>query len=199
MSKKFKVGDKVSIVKPTKEHGKLKGEIAEITFIVPDKQYQYRYVLAFEHQEDCYYFKADELKLVSREEIIIYRDGNNIIALDKATKCKGIARYNPVDDFNFDTGAKLAFERLQDIKGKGKVYNGKVVCIKGCCGFETGRIYNIVGGKLINPKDGRELLHYKTALPVLFSSFEEINAYFEETTMLKRNKDKIEFVEILED
>lgn len=200
MSKKFKVGDKVSIVKPTKEHGKLKGEIAEITFIVPDKQYQYRYVLAFEHQEDCYYyFKADELKLVSREEIIIYRDGNNIIALDKATKCKGIARYNPVDDFNFDTGAKLAFERLQDIKGKGKVYNGKVVCIKGCCGFETGRIYNVVGGKLINPKDGRELLHYKTALPVLFSSFEEINAYFEETTMLKRNKDKIEFVEILED
>ena len=122
-----------------------------------------------------------------------------IIALDKATKCEGIARYNPVDDFNFDTGAKLAFERLQDIKGKGKVYNGKVVCIKGCCGFETGRIYNVVGGKLINPKDGRELIHYKTALPVLFSSFEEINAYFEETTMLKRNKDKIEFVEILED
>jgi hypothetical protein len=199
MSKKIKVGDKVSIAKPTKEHGNLKGEIAEITFMVPDKQYQYRYVLAFENQKDCYYFKADELKLASREEIIIYRDGNNIIALDKATKCKGIARYNPVDDFNFDTGAKLAFERLQDIKGKGKVYNGKVVCIKGCCGFETGRIYNVVGGKLINPKDGRELLHYKTALPVLFSSFEEINAYFDETTMLKRNKDKIEFVEILED
>lgn len=193
MSKKFKVGDKVSIAKPTKEHGKLKGEIAEITFIVPDKQYQYRYVLAFEHQEDCYYFKADELKLVSREEIIIYRDGNNIIALDKATKCKGIARYNPVDDFNFDTGAKLAFERLQDIKGKREVYNGKVVCIKGCCGFETGHIYNVVDGKLINPKDGRELLHYKTGIPVLFSSFEEINAYFEEMGML------IELVEILED
>lgn len=193
MSKKFKVGDKVSVVKPTKEHGKLKGEIAEITFIVPDKQYQYRYVLAFEHQEDCYYFKADELKLVSREEIIIYRDGNNIIALDKATKCKGIARYNPVDDFNFDTGAKLAFERLQDIKGKREVYNGKIVCIKGCCGFETGRIYNVVDGKLINPKDGRALLHYKTGIPVLFSSFEEINAYFEEMGML------IELVEILED
>lgn len=193
MSKKFKVGDKVSIVKPTKEHGKLKGEIAEITFIVPDKQYKYRYVLAFEHQEDCYYFKADELKLVSREEIIIYRDGNNIIALDKATKCKGIARYNPVDDFNFDTGAKLAFERLQDIKGKREVYNGKIVCIKGCCGFETGRIYNVVDGKLINPKDGRALLHYKTGIPVLFSSFEEINAYFEEMGML------IELVEILED
>lgn len=193
MSKKFKVGDKVSIVKPTKEHGKLKGEIAEITFVVPDKQYQYRYVLAFEHQEDCYYFKADELKLVSREEIIIYRDGNNIIAMDKATKCKGIARYNPVDDFNFDTGAKLAFERLQDIKGKREVYNGKVVCIKGCCGFETGRIYNVVDGKLINPKDGRALLHYKTGIPVLFSSFEEINAYFEKMGML------IELVEILED
>lgn len=193
MSKKFKVGDKVSVVKPTKEHGKLKGEIAEITFIVPDKQYQYRYVLAFEHQEDCYYFKADELKLVSREEIIIYRDGNNIIALDKATKCKGIARYNPVDDFNFDTGAKLAFERLQDIKGKREVYNGKIVCIKGCCEFETGRIYNVVDGKLINPKDGRALLHYKTGIPVLFSSFEEINAYFEEMGML------IELVEILED
>lgn len=193
MSKKFKVGDKVSIAKPTKEHGNLKGEIAEITFIVPDKQYQYRYVLAFEHQEDCYYFKADELKLVSREEIIIYRDGNNIIALDKATKCKGIARYNPVDDFNFDTGAKLAFERLQDIKGKREVYNGKIVCIKGCCGFETGRIYNVVDGKLINPKDGRALLHYKTGIPVLFSSFEEINEYFEEMGML------IELVEILED
>lgn len=199
MSKKFKVGDKVSIAKPTKEHGKLKGEIAEITFIVPDKQYQYRYVLAFEHQEDCYYFKADELKLVSREEIIIYRDGNNIIALDKAAKCKGIARYNPVDDFNFDIGAKLAFERLQEIKGKKEVYNGKIVCINGCCGFETGRIYNVVDGKLINPKNGRALIHYKTAFPVLFSSFEEINAYFEEPAMLSHGKDKVEFVEILED
>lgn len=196
MSKKFKVGDKVSIANPTKEHGNLKGEIAEITFIVQDKQYQYRYVLAFEHQEDCYYFKADELKLVSREEIIIYRDGNNIIALDKATKCKGIARYNPEDDFNFDIGAKLAFERLQEVKGKEEVYNGKIVCTKGYLGMKAGRIYNVVDGKLINPKNGRALIHYKTALPVLFSSFEEINAYFEEPAMLSHGKDKVEFIEL---
>ena len=199
MSKKFKVGDKVSIAKPTKEHGKLKGEIAEITFIVPDKQYQYRYVLAFEHQEGCYYFKADELKLVSREEIIIYRDGNNIIALDKATKCKGIARHNPEDDVNFDIGAKLAFERLQEVKGKEGVYNGKIVCIKGCCGFEAGRIYNIVNGKLIDSKSGKALTHFKTELPVLFSSFKEINAYFKNSVVSSYTKGKIEFIEVLED
>ena len=75
MSKKFKVGDKVSVVKPTKEHGKLKGEIAEITFIVPDKQYQYRYVLAFEHQEDCYYFKADDHFYIIMESRFLCKNG----------------------------------------------------------------------------------------------------------------------------
>ena len=46
------------------------------------------------------------------ETIVIYRKGREVIALDKRTGKKGIARCNPADEFDFEAGAKLAFERL---------------------------------------------------------------------------------------
>ena len=46
------------------------------------------------------------------ETIVIYRKDNKVIALDKSTGEKAEAKCNPADEFDFRTGAKLAFNRL---------------------------------------------------------------------------------------
>lgn len=53
---------------------------------------------------------------IEDETIVIYRDNNKVIALDKSTGDKAIARCNPTDEFDFHTGAKLAFDRLMSRK-----------------------------------------------------------------------------------
>lgn len=52
------------------------------------------------------------LEIVSQETIVIYRKDQKVIALDKSTGKKAIARCCPEDTFDFEIGAKLAFERL---------------------------------------------------------------------------------------
>lgn len=44
--------------------------------------------------------------------IVIYRNDNKVVALDKSTGEKAEAKCNPADEFDFRTGAKLAFNRL---------------------------------------------------------------------------------------
>lgn len=64
--------------------------------------------------------KGDNLDLVKtqNETIVIYRNDNKVIALDKSTGEKAEANCNPADEFDFRTGAKLAFNRLmcEDVK-----------------------------------------------------------------------------------
>lgn len=61
---------------------------------------------------------SDMLKKVGSETIVIYRNDNKVIALDKSTGEKAEANCNPTDEFDFRTGAKLAFNRLmgEDVK-----------------------------------------------------------------------------------
>ena len=63
---------------------------------------------------------SDMLKKVGSETIVIYRNDNKVIALDKSTGEKAEAKCNPADEFDFRTGAKLAFNRLmgEDVKLK---------------------------------------------------------------------------------
>lgn len=62
----------------------------------------------------------DMLDLVKHqnETIVIYRNDNKVVALDKTTGEKAEAKCNPADEFDFRTGAKLAFSRLmgEDVK-----------------------------------------------------------------------------------
>lgn len=62
----------------------------------------------------------DMLDLVKHhnETIVIYRNDNKVVALDKSTGEKAEAKCNPADEFDFRTGAKLAFNRLigEDVK-----------------------------------------------------------------------------------
>lgn len=55
------------------------------------------------------------------ETIVIYRNKNKVIALDKSTGKKAEARCNPADDFDFHIGARIAFERLTGTEKKSVV------------------------------------------------------------------------------
>lgn len=66
----------------------------------------------------CWYFKKEYLEIIKDETIVIYRNDNKVVALDKTTGKKAEAKCNPADEFDFRTGAKLAFNRLmgKDVK-----------------------------------------------------------------------------------
>lgn len=116
---KFKVGDKV---KPTKDNKyAITGQDMELGVVVyvgkcdtcSDADME---IKILKHKDKDYIGKT--LPVQSRaskknnETIVIYRDDNKVTALDKSTGKKAIARCNPADEFDFYTGAKLAFSRL---------------------------------------------------------------------------------------
>lgn len=53
-----------------------------------------------------------KIKKSNDEIIVIYRDGNKTIAMNKVTGEKAEAKCSPEDEFNFSVGAKLALDRL---------------------------------------------------------------------------------------
>ena len=68
----------------------------------------------FTVEEKCF----DLVRKAKQETIVIYRNDNKVVALDKSTGEKAEAKCNPADEFDFRTGAKLAFNRLmgEDVK-----------------------------------------------------------------------------------
>lgn len=100
------------------------------------------------------------LKKVGSETIVIYRNDNKVIALDKSTGEKAEANCNHADEFDFRTGAKLAFNRLmgedvkpdngvREVKRKAKV--GEYIKIVDAKPFlipyENGEIFRVIGVK----------------------------------------------------
>ena len=88
--------------------------------------------------------------------VVIYTNGNKVIALDKLTGKTGVAICSPEDEFDFFTGADLAFERLRGrakpAKERGpKYYNGEIVCVKtGAYNLTVGKIYKVKNGKFFD-------------------------------------------------
>ena len=112
---RFKAGDKVR-VKEFKERpsywnwdGKmdhLMGKVVKIERTVNSR------CVVRDSKNDCdWIFREDDLEPVN-ETIVIYSKDREVIALDKTTGNKAIARCNPADEYDFHIGAKLAFERL---------------------------------------------------------------------------------------
>lgn len=112
---KIKVGNLYKV-----KEGEEKGNIIRIT----EEYYQaltddvcYKYEKVSGPREDLgvgFWGKsifAKHLESVN-ECIVIYRKGNEVIALNKVDGLKAVARCNPEDKFDFKTGAKLAFQRL---------------------------------------------------------------------------------------
>jgi len=89
------------------------------------------------------------LKPISDNKIVITTDGKTTLArLYEGNKVVKSAQAvcSPDDEFNFDYGARLAFDRLMD---KPKYYSGKVVCVSAVPDetyFTIGKVYEYING-----------------------------------------------------
>ena len=119
-------------------------------------------------KSDYNFFSAYQPKSVreflgEQEKIVIYRDDQKVIALDKCTGEKAEARCNPSDTFDFEIGARIAFDRLisenNPVESEPKGFTGEAV-FKGTktfydTDFTIGRIYSFSDGKVKD--DGGDL------------------------------------------
>ena len=142
---KFKVGDKVRILGGSKIKnytdgwcGSLKrytGRNSTVIDVVDFVDGRVGYKL---YGTNNFTFDERSLKYAEHETIVIYRKDNEVIALDKRTGKKAIAKCSPEDTFDFNIGAKLAFDRLmndnkestivEDMRKKLKNYCSDMLC-----------------------------------------------------------------------
>lgn len=82
-----------------------------------------------------------------------------------------IATCSPSDEFDFMTGAQVAFERLMNTETKTAAkephWNAKVVCVSGKHKFTTGKVYEVNNGRIV--ADDGEVLDY------VYSSLQNMN------------------------
>lgn len=96
-----------------------------------------------------------------RPVIVITSDGVTTAAtrrLGKDIQASATARCNPGDTYDFDEGARIAFERLcgrdpfpekRESTATPKTYNGRVVCAESPYPWWTiGKIYEVVDGRI---------------------------------------------------
>lgn len=126
---KFKVGDRVKVKKDIVTlNRRTVGKCGTVKELLTDNYCSVEFD-EFVGGHDCNGFAKeghgwnhaeDALDLVKtqNETIVIYRKDNKVVALDKSTGEKAEANCNPADEFDFRTGAKLAFNRLmgEDVK-----------------------------------------------------------------------------------
>lgn len=164
---KYKVGDKVRIVCEWGEgchqspDGKMDKWLGKVMTII-----------SVDCNGECYKMREDESKqdgygwywyensiegLACENKIVITTDGTETLARlydgNKVIKTVS-AKCSPDDTFNFETEAKIAFERLLDSKEKEepKHFNGKVVCVNKYGGFTIGKIYEFVDGQCLDDR-----------------------------------------------
>lgn len=115
---KFKVGDKVRILDGSKTEdytgswascmGKFVGKVVTVECPV-----QFCDKTGYRVKEVDYLFDERYLEPTTENEtIVIYRKGQEVIALDKRTGKKAVAKCSPEDEFDFKVGAELALKRL---------------------------------------------------------------------------------------
>lgn len=122
MKAKFKVGDKVRILDGASIEkytgGWIRGGMKEYV----GKVFTIRKAVPYSDDHIGYWMKEinfvwDERGLEPEKEsknetIVIYRKDREVIALNKRTGKRAVAKCNPKDKFDFELGARLAFERL---------------------------------------------------------------------------------------
>jgi hypothetical protein len=164
---KFKVGDRVKVKKDIVTlNRRTVGKCGTVKELLTDNYCSVEFD-EFVGGHDCNGFAKeghgwnhaeDALDLVKtqNETIVIYRKDNKVVALDKSTGEKAEANCNPADEFDFRTGAKLAFNRLmgedvkpdngvREVKRKAKVGEYiKVVCAMPCLiPYKNGDIFKV--------------------------------------------------------
>lgn len=207
MKRKFKVGDRVKCTCDFVLNVKTKDEIGTVKRVGCDV-----YGVEFDNfigGHSCggsvkdghgLFCPENVLKLAKPEMIVIYRDGNKVIALDKSTGERAEARCNLRDTFDFYEGVSTAFARLSMLRlthaPEPTPLNTKVVFVNGCGAFEKGRIYPIRNGKIFDSAG--------TIFPVnvCFYSMKDVELYFSTQGLSNRNRynnQNNEVIEIKED
>ena len=148
------------------------------------------------------------LKLATKETIVIYRKGDEVIALDKVSGKTGVAKCGRKDTFDFATGAKIAFERLlgdpKPVEPEKTPLNVKIVFTKGDGTFKTGHIYEVKDGKIKSPNTGNLYPDHQNENFTKFYSIEELEDYFKRGSERKLHRGgwgdrTLEFIVIKED
>lgn len=155
---KYKVGDRVIAFdnigrnKPEDRHiGVIESLPVGLTF-----PYKVRYVDSGET------LWSEVIGYDKQPVIVITSDGVTTTATKRIGKeiiAKATAKCSPEDQFSYNEGARIAFERLQGRDpfaqaNMEQYYNGKVVCIKsGYPWWTVGKAYNVVDG-VITADDG---------------------------------------------
>ena len=180
--RKFRVGDRVKVKKNTVIiNRKTVGECGTIKKLLTDNYCSVEFDKFVDGHDCCGYAKdgygwncvEDALDLVKHqnETIVIYRNDNKVVALDKSTGEKAEAKCNPADEFDFRTGAKLAFNRLmgedvkpdigvREVKRKAKVgeYIKVVDAMPYLIPYKNGDIFKVISTSkhgVVIEKDGK--------------------------------------------
>ena len=155
---KYKVGDRVRVKKfesrpiywntnGLMDH--LMGQVVEIRGICHYGSYEIR------DGKYAWHLKERDIEPIN-ESVVIYRKGAEVIATDKCSGKTAKAKCAPDDTFDFETGARLAFDRLMGetkpkTEQKTKWYTGQIVCVKSLDNnYTVGKVYQVNDGKLID-------------------------------------------------
>lgn len=154
---KYKVGDKVRIVSKWEDgfgQGSIDvwlGKVMTIKKVFKDFDGTIMYKMK-EDNGKWVWNDADIAGLACEKKIVITSDGEKTLARfydGKKVVKTATAKCSPDDEFDFETGATIAFERLfgSEEKEGPKHFNGKAVCVDEHLGFTVGKIYEFVNGQ----------------------------------------------------
>ena len=95
----------------------------------------------------CWWLSINEFESYKDEKIVIYREGNKVIAKNLATKKTTEAKCHADDTFDFKIGAKLALERLYQPEllhkfEEGKCYVFDLDAYKKDCNYRGDKCYH---------------------------------------------------------
>lgn len=134
------------------------------------------------------FLEPEEIESIN-ETIVIYRKENQVIALDKVSGSKAIAKCHPDDEFDFYIGAKLAFKRLMGVTYGISVKEMREELYKYCIEFQKACRYCALGGRKCRCGRG---VHFKTKYPdgTYKMSDEEIRAAYK-TILVDKEKEEL--------
>ena len=189
-SRKFKVGDRVRVIKDF--DGAKKGMVGTIAVVSDEKIVGVKFDKKFYggHSLDrrCkwgygHWIYPDCIELISGNKIVITADGTTTTArlydgkkVIKAAK----AECSPEDDFDFKIGAKIAFDRLVDneIKNPRKYYNGKVIFSENTGDFKEGVLYVFCSNGDVEDFWGNPVFSHGQKITHTYNSFSDIDGFY---------------------
>lgn len=151
----YKVGDRVIATDNLGIHENEPGTIVNLWF---DMSHPTPYAVKFDN-DGCEFLWSQVHSLTHHnKKIVITTDGKTTLARlyeDGKVVKNATAKCHADDEFNFNTGAEIAFNRLigKSIveEATPKYYNGKVVCVSSIGdGFTVGKVYEFKEGTVLD-------------------------------------------------